>query len=92
MDKENEFSDPIKKRWVYYKGLRRRFRVISSVKLTKEEVKNITFNIRLGKGIFDENVIAREIVQALRLTNREVNSCTLSSKDGTRWVIKINVE
>lgn len=90
MDKENEYSN-IKKRRVYYRGLFRRFRVVSDVELTKEEISNIVFTIRDEKGACDANVIARDIVKFLQESNNKVKTCSLSSSNGRNWVIKINV-
>lgn len=91
MDKENEYSN-IKKRRVYYIGLFRRFRVVSDVELTKEEISNIVFTIRDEKGACDANVIARDIVKFLQESNNKVKTCSLSSSNGKNWVIKINVD
>lgn len=91
MDKENEYSN-IKKRRVYYSGLFRRFRVVSDVELTKEEISNIVFTIRDEKGACDANVIARDIVKFLQESNNKVKTCSLSSSNGRNWVIKINVD
>ena len=85
MDKENEYSN-IKKRRVYYRGLFRRFRVVSDVELTKEEISNIVFTT------CDANVIARDIVKSLQESNNKVKTCSLSSSNGRNWVIKINVD
>ena len=90
MDKENEYSN-IKKRRVYYKGiLFRRFKVVSDVKLTKEEISNIVFTIRDEKGTCDANVIARDIVKPLQENNDNIKTCSLESRDGKSWLIKIN--
>ena len=84
MDKENEYSN-IKKRRVYYKGiLFRRFKV------TKEEISNIVFTIRDEKGTCDANVIARDIVKSLQENNDNIKTCSLESRDGKSWLIKIN--
>ena len=71
MDKENEYSN-IKKRRVYYRGLFRRFRVVSDVELTKEEISNIVFTIRDEKGTCDANVIARDLYRKVTIRLRHV--------------------
>ena len=80
MDKEYDYTS-IKKRRVYYKGIFRRFKIISNVELTKEELSNIVFTINEEKRVCDANVIAKDI---------KVKTCSLSSNNGKRWVIKIN--
>ena len=79
MDKEYDYTS-IKKRRVYYKGIFRRFKIISNVELTKEELSNIVFTINEEKRVCDANVIAKDIVKDLQTT----------SNNGKRWVIKIN--
>ena len=89
MHKEYDYTS-IKKRRVYYKGIFRRFKIISNVELTKEELSNIVFTINEEKRVCDANVIAKDIVKDLQTTNNKVKTCSLSSNNGKRWVIKIN--
>ena len=71
---------------VCYRGLFRQFKVISAVKLTKEEVDNIVFIIKDEQESCERNVI----VKSLQETNSEVKNCTLAN-EGKRLVVKVNV-
>ena len=75
---------------VCYRGLFRQFKVISAVKLTKEEDDNIVFIIKDEQESCERNVIAKDIVKSLQETNSEVKNCTLAN-EGKRLVVKVNV-
>ena len=91
MNNENNYSI-IKKRKVYHKGPSGRFKIISDVNLTKEEVNNIVFTILQEERVCEANVMARDIVKALEITSNKVKSCSVSRNNYSRWVIKLNIE
>ena len=76
---------------VYKRGFVRKFKVISNVILTKEEIRNVIFIIKDEEKCCDKRVLSKDIVKALQTTNSEVKSCNLEV-DGKTSVIKINVD
>ena len=82
MDKENEYSN-IKKRRVYYKGiLFRRFKVVSDVKLTKEEILDIIDPLKF---------IGRAPSQVVEFIDEYVTPIINENKDALEIKSEINV-
>lgn len=77
--------------YTYHRGLFRQFKIISTVELSKVAVDNIVFFIKDERETCDKNVISQNIVECLREANEKVESCYLST-EGSRWIIKINLD